>query len=63
MTNEKMYSVEDEKIKEYFPLEKVVNSTLEIYQELLGLKFTEVHLVLVVVLLMFWFLYFFFGLC
>ena len=54
-----MYSVDDEKIKEYFPLEKVVNSTLEIYQELLGLKFTEVHLVLVVVLLMFWFLYFF----
>jgi hypothetical protein len=34
--------VDDEKIKEYFPLEKVVNSTLEIYQELLGLKFKEV---------------------
>jgi len=41
MTVEKLYSVDDEKIKEYFPLEKVVKSTLEIYQELLGLRFKE----------------------
>jgi len=33
--------VDDEQLKQYFPLEKVVTSTLEIYQELLGLVFKE----------------------
>lgn len=35
------YGVDNEKIKEYFPLDHVVATTLEIYQELLGLTFTE----------------------
>lgn len=39
---EKFYAIDEEKIKEYFPTDHVVNQTLEIYQELLGLKFTEI---------------------
>jgi len=35
------YGVDSEKIKEYFPLDHVVKTTLDIYQELLGLTFTE----------------------
>lgn len=35
------YGVDAEKIKEYFPLDHVVETTLSIYQELLGLTFSE----------------------
>ena len=35
------YGVDSEKIKEYFPLDHVVETTLGIYQELLGLTFDE----------------------
>ncbi len=35
------YGVDAEKIREYFPLDHVVETTLSIYQELLGLTFTE----------------------
>ena len=35
------YGVDHEAIKEYFPLDHVVETTLGIYQELLGLVFTE----------------------
>ncbi len=35
------YGVDAEKIKEYFPLDHVVDTTLDIYQELLGLIFEE----------------------
>lgn len=35
------YGVDSETIKEYFPLDHVVETTLSIYQELLGLTFTE----------------------
>lgn len=37
----KAMGVDSEKTREYFPLDHVVNTTLEIYQELLGLTFTE----------------------
>ena len=36
------YGVDQEAIREFFPLDHVVAVTLEIYQELLGLVFTEV---------------------
>jgi thimet oligopeptidase len=35
------YGVDSESIKEYFPLDHVVETTLSIYQELLGLTFKE----------------------
>ena len=35
------YGVDSEAIKEYFPLDHVVETTLDIYQELLGLEFEE----------------------
>lgn len=37
----KTKGVDSEKIREYFPLDHVVSTTMEIYQELLGLTFTE----------------------
>ena len=41
MIEETRYSVDKQKLKEYFPLEKVNQGMLEIYQSLLGLTFTE----------------------
>uniref|UniRef100_A0A7S4C954 Peptidase M3A/M3B catalytic domain-containing protein n=1 Tax=Eutreptiella gymnastica TaxID=73025 RepID=A0A7S4C954_9EUGL len=41
LLNTNKYGVDQNEIKEYFPLHKVVDGTLEIYQELLGLVFTE----------------------
>jgi len=38
---ETRYAVDKQKLKEYFPLEKVTKGLLEIYQQLLGLTFTE----------------------
>ena len=39
---EKFYSIDEEKIKEYFPTNHVVEECMKIYQELLSLKFTPV---------------------
>ena len=39
---ERFYKVDEEKIKEYFPTPKVIQVTMEIYQELLGLEFSEI---------------------
>ncbi len=35
------YSVDQNEIKQYFPVQHVIDSVLEIYQELLGVKFTR----------------------
>jgi len=35
------YKVDHQKLKEYFPLEKVLKGMFEIYQELLGVRFVE----------------------
>ncbi|MBI5201989.1 MAG: Zn-dependent oligopeptidase [Elusimicrobia bacterium] len=36
------YQIDDQKIKEYFPLDLVTDGMLGVYQDLLGLKFTEI---------------------
>ncbi len=36
------YQVDDQKIKEYFPLDLVTSGMLDVYQKLLGVAFTEV---------------------
>ena len=41
---ETRYAVDKAKLKEYFPLEKVTKGLLDIYQQLLGLKFTKVSI-------------------
>jgi len=38
----KKYQVDEEKIKEYFPTDLVIAQMLKVYQEVLGLRFTEV---------------------
>ncbi|TMW55155.1 hypothetical protein Poli38472_013917 [Pythium oligandrum] len=38
----KYCSIDAEKMREYFPLEHVTNELLAMYQEILGLKFTEI---------------------
>ncbi|XP_068207968.1 thimet oligopeptidase-like isoform X1 [Palaemon carinicauda] len=38
---EKLYAVDQNEVRQYFPLEKVTSGLLGIYQTLLGLKFTQ----------------------
>ncbi|XP_064477408.1 thimet oligopeptidase-like isoform X2 [Ornithodoros turicata] len=42
MLKERMYGVDQEKLREYFPLETVLARMLEIYEQLLGLVFEQV---------------------
>lgn len=39
---EKMYAVDQNEVRQYFPLEKVTSGLFDIYQTLLGLQFTQV---------------------
>lgn len=43
MVEEKLYAVDQNQLKEYFPIDTVTKGLLEIYQELLSLKFTEIE--------------------
>lgn len=36
------YSYDPEEVKQYFPVEKVIDGTMKVYQQLLGVTFTEV---------------------
>ncbi|CAM9388545.1 unnamed protein product [Chrysoparadoxa australica] len=42
LQEERLYQVDQQKVKEYFPLDKVTKGLLGIYEELLGLKFEEI---------------------
>ena len=43
MFKKKVYHIEEEKIREYFPSEHVKQATMDIYQKLLGLTFTKME--------------------
>ena len=42
VTKESRFGLDPEKIAEYFPVDRVVAGTMDVYQEVLGLKFREV---------------------
>jgi thimet oligopeptidase len=37
----RLYDLDDEKVRQYFPVDTVVEGTLQVYQNLLGLRFSE----------------------
>lgn len=43
LLKENFYKVDEEKIKEYFPMDQVTKSTFDIYQELFGLIFEKIE--------------------
>jgi Zn-dependent oligopeptidase len=43
MLLEQEYSFDAEQTREYFPMQHVTKATMEIYQELLGLKFAQIQ--------------------
>ncbi|MBI5209831.1 MAG: Zn-dependent oligopeptidase [Elusimicrobia bacterium] len=38
---QKLFSFDSEEVRQYFPVEQVIKGTLEVYQELLGVRFRE----------------------